>query len=99
MSLQLVKAGTSDALTLNDILRRAFDSDVFVGGPSAGGPPGYMSVSFHTGWHEETSLLTHTRACSQKCGQEHIHDSACSHFWLREHIHVLSVRKEHIHRF
>ena len=48
MSLQLVKAGTSDALTLNEISKRAFDSDVFVGGPSAGGPPGYESISFHT---------------------------------------------------
>ena len=48
MSLQLLKAGTSDALTLNGISKRAFDSDVFVGGPSAGGPPGYASVSFHT---------------------------------------------------
>jgi hypothetical protein len=48
MSLQLLKAGTSDALTLNGISKRAFDSDVFVGGPSAGGHPGYMSVSFHT---------------------------------------------------
>ncbi len=47
MSLQLLKAGTSDALTLNGISKRAFDSDVFVGGPS-GGPPEYMSVSFHT---------------------------------------------------
>lgn len=48
MSLRLLKAGTSDALTLNDISKRAFDSDVFVGGPAAEGPPGYMSVSFHT---------------------------------------------------
>ena len=48
MSLQLLKAGTSDALTLNGISKRAFDSDAFLGGPSAGGPPGYMSVSFHT---------------------------------------------------
>ena len=48
MSLQLVKAGTSDALTLTGISKRAFDSDVFVGGPAAEGPPGYMSVSFHT---------------------------------------------------
>ena len=48
MSLQLVKAGTSDALTLNEISKRAFDSDVFVGGPPAEGPPGYRSVSFHT---------------------------------------------------
>ena len=48
MSLQLLKAGTSDSLTLNGISKRAFDSDVFMGGPSAEGPPGYMSVSFHT---------------------------------------------------
>ncbi|MBP1532848.1 MAG: hypothetical protein IK999_01785 [Ruminococcus sp.] len=48
MSLQLLKADTSDALTLTGISKRAFDSDVFVGGASAGGPPGYMSVSFHT---------------------------------------------------
>ena len=48
MSLQLLKAGTSDAMTLNGISKRAFDSDVFVGGPSTEGPPEYMSVSFHT---------------------------------------------------
>ena len=48
MNLQLLKADTSDALTLNEISKRAFDSDVFVGGASAGGPLGYMSVSFHT---------------------------------------------------
>ena len=42
MSLQFVKASTSDALTLNGISKRAFDSDVHVGAPSAGGPPGYM---------------------------------------------------------
>ena len=48
MSLQFEKASTSDALTLNGISKRAFDSDVQVGAPSAGGPPGYMSVSYHT---------------------------------------------------
>ena len=48
MSLQFLKAGISDALTLNGISKRAFDTDVFIGGPSAEGPPGYMSVSFHT---------------------------------------------------
>jgi ribosomal protein S18 acetylase RimI-like enzyme len=48
MSLQFVKASTSDALTLNGISKRAFDSDVSVGAPSAGGPPGYMSVPYHT---------------------------------------------------
>lgn len=48
MSLQLLKADTSDALTLNGISKRAFDNDVFVSGASAEGPPEYMSVSFHT---------------------------------------------------
>ena len=48
MSLKLLKAGTSDALTLNGISKRAFDSDILVGASSPGGPPGYMSVPFHT---------------------------------------------------
>ena len=42
------KASTSDALTLNGISRRAFDSDVLVGASSIGGPPGYKSLPFHT---------------------------------------------------
>ena len=48
MNLQLLKASTADALTLNGISKRAFDSDVMVGEDTAGGPPGYMSVPFHT---------------------------------------------------
>ena len=48
MNLQFVKAGTADALTLNGISKRAFDSDAELGASSAGGPPGYMSVPFHT---------------------------------------------------
>lgn len=48
MSLRLIKAGTSDALTLNGISKRSFDSDALIGGPLSGGPPGYMSVPFHT---------------------------------------------------
>ena len=47
MSLQLSKAETSDALTLNGISKRAFDSDILVGATSPGGPPGYMSEPFH----------------------------------------------------
>ena len=47
MSIQLTKAGTSDALVLNAISKLAFDSDVEVGAPSAGGPPGYMSLKYH----------------------------------------------------
>lgn len=48
MSLQFVKASTSDALTLTGISKRSFDSDALIGGPLSGGPPGYMSVPFHT---------------------------------------------------
>ncbi len=48
MSLQFLTAGTSDALTLTGISKRSFETDVSVGGPSKGGPPGYLSVPFHT---------------------------------------------------
>ena len=47
MTLQFMKAGTSDALVLNAISRLALDSDTEVGAPSAGGPPGYMSLKYH----------------------------------------------------
>ena len=45
--MELTKAGTSDALVINSISKRAFDSDIAVGAPSKIGPPGYQSVSFH----------------------------------------------------
>ena len=48
MSLRFIKAGTSDALTLTGISKRSFNSDASIGGPTSGGPPGYMSVPFHT---------------------------------------------------
>lgn len=48
MNLKFVKASTSDALTLTGISKRAFDSDVLIGGPASGGPPGYKSVPFYT---------------------------------------------------
>ena len=47
MSIQFVKAGTSDSLVLNAISKLAFDSDLAVGATSAGGPPGYMSLKYH----------------------------------------------------
>ena len=46
--MELTKANTSDALVINSISKRAFDSDIAVGAPSKSGPPGYMSVNFHT---------------------------------------------------
>ena len=45
--MELIKANTSDALVINGISKRAFDSDIAVGAPSKGGPPGYMSANFH----------------------------------------------------
>ena len=47
MSLQFMKAGTSDVPVLNAISKQAFDSDAEVGAPSGGGPPGYMSLKYH----------------------------------------------------
>ena len=48
MSLQFLKAGTADAVSLVSISKHAFDSDVEVGASRAGGPPGYNSLSYHT---------------------------------------------------
>ena len=48
MSLQFLKAGTADAVSLMCISKKAFDSDVEVGASSVGGPSGYNSISFHT---------------------------------------------------
>ena len=47
MSIQLLKAGTSDVMKLNGISKRAFESDTLVRAASPGEPPGYMSMSFH----------------------------------------------------
>lgn len=54
--MQLTKAGTSDAVVINSISKRAFDSDIIVGASSRGGPPGYMSVSFHIKMAKENHL-------------------------------------------
>ena len=47
MNLEFRKAGTSDVPVLNSLSNQAFDTDVEVGGTSAGGPPGYMSLKYH----------------------------------------------------
>lgn len=47
MGLMFTKAGTADALVLNCISKQSFDSDVEIGAPAAGGPPGYMSLKYH----------------------------------------------------
>ena len=56
MSLRLSKASTSDAMTINGISKRAFDSDDSVGAPAPGGPPGYMSAEFHAEMAEQGHL-------------------------------------------
>lgn len=56
MSLQLLKASPSDALTATGISKRAFDSDVSVGAPAPCGPPGYTSVEFHAEMAEQGHL-------------------------------------------
>ena len=48
MGLELLQASTADALTITGISRRAFHSDMEVGSKEKTGPPGYMSVPFHT---------------------------------------------------
>ena len=48
MALELLQASTADALTITWISRRAFHSDVEVGGKEKAGPPGYMSVPYYT---------------------------------------------------
>ena len=48
MSLQFLKAGTADALTLVGISKHAFDSDVEVGASDLCGPLGYKSLQFYT---------------------------------------------------
>lgn len=40
--MELVLAKTQDALVLTSLSKRAFDSDVTVGSPQAGGPPGWI---------------------------------------------------------
>ena len=48
MSLQFLKAGTADAVTLVGISKHAFESDVDVGASELCGPPGYKSLQFYT---------------------------------------------------
>ena len=57
MSLQFVKAKTSDALTLTGISKSSFDSDALIGGPLSGRPPGYMSVPFHMNWPDRVICI------------------------------------------
>jgi len=44
--IKLVRAKTEDAESLADMSKRAFNSDINVGAPGEGGPPGYDSPEF-----------------------------------------------------
>lgn len=45
--MELLLAKSQDALVLTSISKRAFDSDIEIGAPQAGGPPGYQSHKYH----------------------------------------------------
>ena len=44
MGMELLQASTADALTITGISRRAFNSDVEVGGKEKTGPPGLIRI-------------------------------------------------------
>lgn len=56
--MELVLAKSQDALVLTSISKRAFDSDIEVGGPQIGGPPGYQSLKFHIKMAAQKHLYT-----------------------------------------
>lgn len=56
--MQLILAKSQDALVLTSISKRAFESDVTVGSPQAGGPPGYQSRKFHHKMAAQKHLYT-----------------------------------------
>lgn len=50
--IELVKAGTSDALVINAISKRSFDSDVEIGAPSREVLLGICLYSFIQRWQD-----------------------------------------------
>lgn len=56
--MQLILAKSQDALVLTSISKRAFESDVTVGSPQAGGPPGYQSRKFYQKMAAQKHLYT-----------------------------------------
>lgn len=56
--MELVLAKPQDALVLTSISKRAFDSDVEVGGTRAGGPPGYQSRKYYAKMAAQKHLYT-----------------------------------------
>ena len=56
--MELVLAKSQDALVLTSISKRAFDSDIEVGGTQVGGPPGYQSHKYHIKMAAQKHLYT-----------------------------------------
>lgn len=56
--MELVLAKSQDTLVLTSISKRAFESDIAVGNPQAGGPPGYQSRKFHLQMAAQKHLYT-----------------------------------------
>lgn len=56
--MELMLAKSQDALVLTSISKRAFHSDIEVGGTQVGGPPGYQSHKFHVKMAAQKHLYT-----------------------------------------
>ena len=56
--MELVLAKSQDALVLTSMSKRAFDSDIEVGGLQIGGPPGYQSNKYHAKMASQKHLYT-----------------------------------------
>ena len=56
--MELVLAKSQEALVLTSISKRAFDSDIEVGGTKVGGPPGYQSHKYHIKMAAQKHLYT-----------------------------------------
>lgn len=56
--MELVLAKSQDALVLTSISKRAFETDVAVGGTQAGGPPGYQSHKYYAKMAAQKHLYT-----------------------------------------
>ena len=56
--MKLVLAKSQDVLVLTSISKRAFDSDIEVGGTQVGGPPGYQSQKYHFKMAAQKHLYT-----------------------------------------
>lgn len=56
--MELVLAKSQDVLVLTSISKRAFESDIEVGGSQPGGPPGYQSQKYYVKMAAKKHLYT-----------------------------------------